>query len=64
MAVGVIHGFKAIKIHKHQREVRSFSVSFADRLAESIFKENTIWQSCQRIVKGQLRQFTVSFSKR
>ncbi|MNZ76741.1 hypothetical protein D3C78_952590 [compost metagenome] len=63
MTVSVIHCFKAIKVHKHQSEVRSFAVCFVDRLAESVFQQNTIWQSRQRIVKGQLRQLPVSFSK-
>ncbi|MNE95706.1 hypothetical protein D3C80_1938300 [compost metagenome] len=63
MTVSVIHCFKTIKIHKHQSEVCSFTVCFVDRLAEAIFQQNTIRQPRQRIVKGQLRQFSVSFSK-
>ncbi|SAJ32052.1 Uncharacterised protein [Enterobacter cloacae] len=42
MTIGIVDGFKAIKIHKHQRERASFAIGLADGLIEAILKQNTI----------------------
>ena len=50
MPVGVIDGFKAVEIHKHQCEMRAFTICFVDGLIESIFQQDTIGQARQRIL--------------
>ena len=50
MAVGIIDGFKAVKIHEHQGKVVPFTIGFADGLIESVFQQDTVGQARQGIV--------------
>ena len=63
MAVSVIDGFKAVKIHEHQGKMGSLAIGFADGLIESVFQQDTVGQTRQGIVQGQLCEFPVSFCK-
>ena len=45
MTIGVIDGFKAVEIHKHQRKMGSFTIGFTDRLIESVFQQDAVGQA-------------------
>ena len=45
MAVGVIDGFKTVKIHEHQGKIAAFTSGFADGLIESVFQQYAIGQT-------------------